>query len=111
MGLSRAQSFQDISSDSDIQMRLLDAYGNVDNIDLWPGGLAEDPVSGSHLGELFHLIIKVQFEALRDGDRFWYERKLKAPELEEMRATSLADVIRRNTDIGSELQDDVFHVQ
>ncbi|MFA9408496.1 MAG: peroxidase family protein [Candidatus Dadabacteria bacterium] len=111
MGLSRAQSFQDISSDPDIQMRLLDAYGNVDNIDLWPGGLAEDPVSGSHLGELFHLIIKVQFEALRDGDRFWYERKLNATELEEVQATSLADVIRRNTDIGSELQDDVFHVQ
>ncbi|MGB3729271.1 MAG: peroxidase family protein [Thermodesulfobacteriota bacterium] len=111
MGLSRVESFQDISSDLDIQMRLLDAYGNVDSIDLWPGGLAEDPISGSHLGELFQLILKVQFEALRDGDRFWYERKLNNSELAEVQATSLSDVIRRNTGIGSELQDDVFNVQ
>jgi len=53
----------------------------------------------------------VQFEALRDGDRFWYERKLNATELNQVQATRLADVIRRNTDIGSELQDDVFYVQ
>jgi peroxidase len=111
MGLSRVQSFQDINSDPDIQMRLEDAYGNVDNIDLWPGGLSEDPVPGSHLGELFHLIVKIQFEALRDGDRFWYERNLNGAELQEVQATRLSDVIRRNTGIGFELQDDVFQVQ
>lgn len=111
MGLLRVESFQDISSDPDVQMRLLDAYGDVDNIDLWPGGLAEDPVSGSHLGELFSVIIKKQFEALRDGDRFWYELKLNTSELVEVQSTTLADVIRRNTDIGQELQDNVFIVQ
>ena len=110
VGLSRAESFQDISSDPDIQMRLEDAYGNVDNIDLWAGGLSEDPVPGSHLGELYHLIVKIQFEALRNGDRFWYERKLNSQELQEVGATRLSDVIRRNTSIGSELQDNVFQV-
>ena len=111
LGLPRVENFQDISSDPDIQMRLEDAYGNVDNIELWPGGLSEDPVSGSHLGELFHLIVKIQFEALRDGDRFWYERKLNGAELQEVQATRLSDVVRRNTGIGFELQDDVFQVQ
>ncbi len=111
MGLSRVSTFSQISSDADIQMSLAEAYGNVDDIDLWVGGLCEDPVAGSHLGELFQLIIKVQFEALRDGDRFWYERKLGNAELQEVLATSLSDVIKRNTGIGSELQDNVFQAQ
>jgi hypothetical protein len=111
LGLPRVESFQDISSNPEIQMRLEDAYGNVDDIELWPGGLSEDLLEGSHLGELYHLIVKTQFEALRDGDRFWYERKLSGAELQEVRVTRLSDVIRRNTNIGFELQGDVFHVQ
>jgi len=87
MGLTRVESFQDISSDPEIQMRLEDAFGNVDDIDIWTGGLSEDLVPGSHLGELFHLIIKIQFESLRDGDRFWYERKLSDAELQEVQVT------------------------
>ena len=111
MGLSRATSFQEINSDPDIQMKLQEAYGDVDSIDLWAGGLAEEPLAGSHLGELFQLIIKAQFEALRDGDRFWYERKLSTSELDEVQLTRLSDVIRRNTGIGAELQDNVFNIQ
>jgi len=110
MGLPRVESFQDISSDPEIQMRLEDAFGNVDDIDIWTGGLSEDLVPGSHLGEVFHLIIKIQFEFLRDGDRFWYERKLSGAELQEVQVTQLSDVIRRNTSIGFELQDNVFLV-
>jgi len=111
MGLTRVESFQDISSDPEIQMRLEDAFGNVDDIDIWTGGLSEDLVPGSHLGEVFHLIIKIQFESLKDGDRFWYERKLSGAELQEVQVTQLSDVIRRNTSIGFELQDNVFLVQ
>ncbi|MEE8136103.1 MAG: peroxidase family protein [Thermodesulfobacteriota bacterium] len=111
MGLPRVESFQDISSDPEIQMRLEDAFGNVDDIDIWTGGLSEDLVPGSHLGEVFHLIIKIQFESLKDGDRFWYERKLSGAELQEVQVTQLSDVIRRNTSIGFELQDNVFLVQ
>ncbi|MCK5709999.1 MAG: peroxidase, partial [Deltaproteobacteria bacterium] len=111
LGLPRVESFQDISSDPDIQARLEDAYGNVDDIELWLGGLSEDLLEGAHLGEFYHLIVKTQFEALRDGDRFWYERKLSGAKLQEVRTTRLSDVIRRNTSIGSELQDNVFQVQ
>ena len=111
LGFPKATGFQDISSNPDIQDRLEQAYGNVDSIDVWVGGLAEDPVLGSHLGELFHFIVKMQFEALRDGDRYWYEKILNNTELAEVQSTRLSDVIRRNTGIGNELQDDVFHVQ
>ena len=108
LGLGGVNSFSEISSDTDVQQKLQDAYNNVDNIDLWVGGLAEDRLPGSHLGELFTEIIVMQFEALRDGDRFWYELTFSGDKLEELQNTKLSDVIRRNTDIGNEIQDNVF---
>ena len=111
LGLRPAVSFRDISSDPDIQNRLASAYESVDNVDLWVGGLSEDPLPGSNLGELFQTIVKAQFEALRDGDRFWYTRTLNRDEITEVENTKLSDIIRRNTPIGNEIQDDVFHVR
>lgn len=32
-------------------------------------------VAGAAVGEMFQTVILNQFERLRDGDRFWYERK------------------------------------
>jgi peroxidase len=32
-------------------------------------------VPGAHMGPLFRKVIMDQFERLRNGDRFWYERK------------------------------------
>lgn len=63
---------------------------------------------GAHVGELNYTVIKRQFEALRDGDRFWYERTLSPEELRQVRGTRLADVIRNNTSIGDEIGDNVF---
>lgn len=110
LGLGRVASFSEISSDPDVESRLGGAYDSVDDIDLWIGGLAEDPMPSSHLGELFSYIVKLQFELLRDGDRFWYEIYLSDDEIEEVENTSLSDIIRRNTDIGDELPDNVFRV-
>ncbi len=109
-GLSRARSFADVSSDPAVQTRLAEAYGDVASIDLWVGGLAEDPERGSQLGPLFTRIIADQFAALRDGDRYWYERTMSEEEIRAVNDTRLADVIRRNTTIGSELPRDVFRV-
>jgi len=110
LGLGRISDFSGVTSDSEIRDRLASVYESVDDIDMWVGGLAEDPVEGSLLGELFHTIVKRQFEALRDGDRFWYTRTLNRDERSEVENTRLSDIIRRNTSIGNELQDDVFHV-
>lgn len=109
-GLPPAASFADISSDPEIQSRLAAIYGVVDAVDLWVGGLAEDPLPSALVGELFLRIMKRQFEALRDGDRFWYARTLTRREIREVEGTRLSDIIRRNTEIGDEIPDDVFHV-
>ncbi len=110
MGLARRASFAEVSSDPDVQTRLASVYADVDDIDLWVGALAEDPVNGGHVGELAFQVIRLQFQRLRDGDRYWYEWTFSPAEIADLESTTLADVIRRNTSIGAEISDDVFHV-
>jgi len=110
MGLTARASFSEVSSDADIVANLEATYDSVDDIDLWTGGLAEDAVTDSQLGELFQAIMVRQFTELRDGDRFWYETYLPDADQFIVERTSLADIIRDNTSIGNEIQDDVFIV-
>ncbi len=102
-------TFAEVSSDPQTQARLASIYADVDEIDLWVGALAEDPVDGGHVGEVAFQVIKRQFQDLRDGDRYWYRAGgFSLQELADLQSTTLADVIRRNTTIGAELSDDVF---
>jgi peroxidase len=110
LGLRPARSFAEISSDREIQARLAAAYASPDEVDAWVGGLAEDSLPGGHVGELVRTILVDQFEALRDGDRLWYERVLSRGEIQRVESLRLADVIRLNTGIRDEIQDDVFQV-
>ncbi|MYA02499.1 MAG: hypothetical protein F4038_09420 [Chloroflexi bacterium] len=111
-GLPPVGSFADISSDPEVQQALARTYADVNDLDLWTAGLAEDHVPGAMLGETFRTIIADQFRRLRDGDRFWFESDpcfLANPELlAEVRSTTLADIIRRNTLIDDEIADNVF---
>lgn len=50
--------------------KLQKAYGSVDNIDLYIGGMLE---SKDGPGELFTAIILDQFVRIREADRFWFE--------------------------------------
>ncbi|GMV90800.1 MAG: putative peroxidase [Candidatus Hydrogenedentota bacterium] len=109
-GLPARTDFTQISSDPGVQNALASMYASVDDIDLWVGGLAEDHVPGAIVGETFWTIIKIQFEALRDGDRFWYKEYLPGYLVEMVEARTLSKIIRRNTKIGSELQQNVFVV-
>ena len=47
-------------------------YGSVDRVDAFVGMVAEPHVAGTEFGELQLAIWTEQFEALRDGDRFFY---------------------------------------
>jgi len=109
LGLPRAQSFYDITSDHRLATKLHRLYHSVDNIDPWVGALAEDHVPGASVGELLRTGLADQFERLRDGDRFWYENdpRLSRADVREIGNTTLADIIRRNTGI-HHLQDNVF---
>lgn len=116
-GLKRKKDFRDITSDPETQQRLKQAYdGNVDLIDPWVGGLAEDHVGDAVVGELIFHVLKDQFERTRDGDRFWYENDLALTEaeLKEIRETTLAKVIAANTEVEglpTTLDKSIFKVQ
>lgn len=108
LGLSAYTSFAQINADPAVQQSLAAAYANVEQIDLWVGGLAEQPHQQAMVGETFYHILKRQFVALRDGDRYWYQKTLSEKSLQKLENTRLSDVIKRNTSIGSELQGNVF---
>ena len=104
------------TTDLPIPQHVIDAYAdngimNPDGIDFWVGALAEDPFGDGVVGELLNRILTAQFEALRDGDPFWYagtgEQARFDPEtvawLDSLR---LGDLIRWNT--GADMHEKVF---
>jgi hypothetical protein len=113
-GLRRVRRLSDITSDRVLQLALAEAYDSIDDMDLWVVGLSEDHVLGGLVGETFRIILIDQFARLRDGDRFWYQNDpffIDNPVLmAEVANTQLSDIIRRNTHVGDELQDNVFIV-
>ena len=110
-GLPRVASFAGITSDPALRQALASLYPNVNAIDPLVGALAEDHLPGSSVGPLVAAGLRVQFERLRDADRFWYERDagFTGTELELLRDTRLSDIIMRNTDL-TNLQRNVFFV-
>lgn len=96
-GLPKVTSFSQITSDPALAASLQSLYGSVDNIDLWVGGLAENHVAGSSMGATFGRIIADQFQRIRDGDRFWYQREFSGRQLDQINNITLADIIARNT--------------
>jgi hypothetical protein len=92
--------------------RLKAIYGSVDRLDALVGLLAERHVPGAELGQLQRAIWKRQFEALRDGDRYFYARDSALPAIRrrfgiDYRHT-LSDLLRLNA--GVALQPNVFKV-
>ena len=117
LGLGAVDDFAQITSDPALQAKLAAVYSNVDEIDLWIGGLAEDHVAGV-VGETFHYILSDQFTRLRDGDRFWHENInwqdygfKNDPMIHKSGVTlsqlKLSDIIRWNTPIKSK-QENAF---
>jgi hypothetical protein len=108
-GLAPVTSFAQITSNVTVQKELQQAYGSVDKIDPFEGGLAEDHVKGSDMGPLFTRILADQFTRLRDGDRNFYLNQSFTPdELNILRqGDTLTRVIEANTNI-TNLQSDAF---
>ncbi|MEO5717264.1 MAG: peroxidase family protein [Chthoniobacterales bacterium] len=109
-GLAPKASFAEVTSNPDFQSRLASAYSSPDDMDLWVGCLAEDHFNGGLVGETMFTIFKDQFERTRDGDRFWYESYLDPATLALVQPLTLGSMIKNNTSIAGEMQDEVFHV-
>jgi peroxidase len=102
------RDFAEITDDAGTVAALEEAFGSVDLVDLWTGGLSEAVTPGAFVGETFGAIIADQFTRLRDGDRLWWENQgFEGETLEAIRHTQLSDIILRNTDTRY-LQEDVF---
>jgi len=109
-GLPPARTFADITRNAAAARRLASVYATPDLVDPWVGMLAEDDVQGALVGPTLKHVLARQFEALRNGDRFWYENHL-APETRRfVEQQTLATVVRRNTAIRNEIPNDAFHV-
>jgi len=104
-GLEPAEGFDDITSDKEIRQQLENVYGDVELVDIWVGGLAEPHLRHALVGETVFTILRDQFLRLRDGDRFWYQNHLDKGLQRLIEQQTLAQIIRRNTDIGRELSD------
>ena len=118
MGLQPVTSINEISNNPTVRLALETAYdNNVDMIDAWIGGLAEDHVQGGMVGELFATIIKDQFQRLMVSDPFFY---LNDPELTDrfqllrdmqiidLDRVKLSDILARNTNLPVSHNDNVM---
>jgi hypothetical protein len=84
--------------------RLRGIYGDVEKVDAFVGMVSEKHAAGTEFGPLQLAIWKKQFQALRDGDRFFY---LNDPVLNAIQQNygidyrrTLAQVITANAGIG-----------
>jgi len=77
-GLSEVESFADITSDSDVQKALTDAYVDMDDLDLWPAALAEDHLEGASVGETLQAVIGDQFRRWSSSRRQSWSRAAAA---------------------------------
>jgi peroxidase len=111
-GLARLNSINQLTSDPALRAKLVALYGNINSIDAWVGGIAEDHVAGSSVGAMVMASLVDQFTRLRDGDRLFY---LGDPDLQtamfkaaiDLSSVTLSEIIRLNTGI-TNLQSNVF---
>ncbi|MCB5176113.1 peroxidase family protein [Microvirga lenta] len=106
LGLATYASFEEFAAANGLDTNTLDALKSVytagiGTMDSLVGGLLEKNHRDSQLGETFTRLTVMQFERLRDGDRFYYENRLKlSPDvLQDVKSTSLADIIARTSGV------------
>ncbi|VDN28275.1 unnamed protein product [Gongylonema pulchrum] len=83
-----------------VRTKMKQVYGTPDKVDLFVGGLLEDPVLRGFVGPTFACVIGPQFQRIRDGDRFYYENPgvFTRAQLAEIRKSSFARLLCDNGD-------------
>lgn len=108
VGMPAVEAISELAWRPALAAGLADSYAHVNAIDAWVGLLAEVPAEGTLVGETLSRLLVRQFSALRDGDRFWYERSLSPAALGWVDQQSLATLIERNSEL--QPQADVFRL-
>lgn len=111
-GLPPLTNINQLTSDPALRQELRSLYGNINNIDAFVGGIAEDHVAGTSVGSMLLASFVDQFTRLRDGDRFFYtgDLDLLSPTITsviDLDAVTLANIIRANTGLAN-IHDNVF---
>merc|ERR1719206_1497178 len=115
--LEKIESLTEDGRPSNINIKnwknILRAYqnGNVDDIDLFVGGLAETSLPRALVGETFACILGEQFQKLKEGDRFFFtlhsnlggdHTKGLPPNLKKfVRDRSLGNILCQHTDMAT----------
>lgn len=104
-GLQPVRGFQDLEQfvGPAASQALGKLYTSIEDVDLFPAGIAEKPVLGGVVGPTFACLIAEQFVRMRKGDRFWYENgglasSFSTDQLRELRKVTLARVLCDNLD-------------
>jgi len=105
VALGLADGTTSITRRTTLAARLRAIYGNVNNVDAFVGMVAEAHSPNSEFGELQQAIWTRQFQALRNGDRFFYGNDPALSQIQSQYGidfhNSLAQIIARNTDLPS----------
>uniref|UniRef100_A0A183BVU6 peroxidase n=1 Tax=Globodera pallida TaxID=36090 RepID=A0A183BVU6_GLOPA len=112
-GLNSVSSFDGLSdhiTDPSVRSILSSNYASPDDIDLYVGGMVEDPVVGGLVGPTIACIIGDQFKRSRDGDRFYFENPgvFTDAQVAELKKTSLSRVLCDNGDRITEVPSQAF---
>ncbi|XP_060067599.1 chorion peroxidase-like [Ylistrum balloti] len=90
---------------SELRKLLKKVYNTVFDIDLFTGGVSENNIPGGNIGTTFACLIGLQFQALKQGDRFFYESntnvKFPIGLLNEIRKTTMARILCDTTGVSS----------
>ncbi|CAG9787474.1 unnamed protein product [Diatraea saccharalis] len=103
IGLEPFNSFNQFAPNT--AQRLASIYESPEDIDLWVGGLLEEPVEGSVVGITFGHILADQFSRIKRGDRYFYENgpdvnpgAFTPSQLAEIKKVTLSRIICDNKD-------------
>ncbi|XP_048237467.1 peroxidase-like [Haliotis rufescens] len=102
-GLSQVTNIMAITEiPYDVRLKLASIYSSPNDIDLFTAAMSETPVSGGLVGPTLACLLGRQFQALKTGDRFWFEEdndyvRFTPAQLGEIRKVSLSLVICHGT--------------
>lgn len=109
LGMRKIESFNDPIFQEGVGEKLASVYSSPDEIDLWVGGLAENPSGASMLGETFTKIVSEQFAKTAKADENFYTRTMSYEDQQWLNNLSLSDIIKANTE-NTNIDDTAFIV-